>query len=199
MADLVRDHIGLRKVTRCLEAPRELVEEFRVEIDLLVGRTVERTHRRLGCTATRLVALGISDERGRRIATVQQFPPHVFGGREHLKHEMPGIGIEPALTGGRALLRSRSEPAASSATKPPQRAQQEVADHKDDDSAKAEPARDQRQEASKSTAAKAAAAKAALAGDIFKIAALALVAEPHWGLLLRLSNAPRSERLQSSA
>ena len=41
MADLVRDHIGLGEIARRLEALRQFVEEFGVEIDLLVGRAVE--------------------------------------------------------------------------------------------------------------------------------------------------------------
>ena len=56
MADLMRDHIGLREIAGRAEALRQLVEEFRVEIDVLVCRAVERPHRRLRGAAARLVA-----------------------------------------------------------------------------------------------------------------------------------------------
>ena len=51
MADLVRDHIGLRELAglaadvAAAEAGRDLIEERGVEIDLLVGRAIERPHR----------------------------------------------------------------------------------------------------------------------------------------------------------
>src|SRR5688572_3315702 len=45
--DLVRDDVGLRKVARRAEAARQLVEEAQVDIDLLVGRAIERADRRL--------------------------------------------------------------------------------------------------------------------------------------------------------
>src|SRR5262249_52162333 len=50
MSDLVRDHVGLRKLA-CLaadvatvETRRDLIEERGVEIDLAVSGTVERSH-----------------------------------------------------------------------------------------------------------------------------------------------------------
>src|SRR6185437_8924718 len=55
VANLVRNDIGLREVARRLEALRKLVEELRVEIDLLVGRAVERPHCRLSSAAARLI------------------------------------------------------------------------------------------------------------------------------------------------
>src|SRR5437867_5294046 len=51
MTDLMRDHIGLREPARfaiaAAEARLDLPEERRVEIDLLVGRAIEWTHRAL--------------------------------------------------------------------------------------------------------------------------------------------------------
>ncbi len=45
--DLVRHDIGVGEVAAAAEPPAHLLEEDRVEIDLLVGRAVERAHRRL--------------------------------------------------------------------------------------------------------------------------------------------------------
>src|SRR5262245_1274827 len=51
MADLVRDHIGLREPARSAiattKARLDLPKERRIEIDLLVGRAIEWTHRAL--------------------------------------------------------------------------------------------------------------------------------------------------------
>src|SRR5829696_4114710 len=43
--DLVRDHVCLREVAGSAEAVAELPEEVRVQVDLLIGRAVERTGR----------------------------------------------------------------------------------------------------------------------------------------------------------
>ena len=55
MADLMGDDIGLGEVAGRAEALRQLVEEGRVDVDLLVGRAVERPHRRLAHAAGGLV------------------------------------------------------------------------------------------------------------------------------------------------
>ena len=46
MADLVRDDVGVGEVAAGLELGGQLVEEAQVEEDALVGRAVERSHRR---------------------------------------------------------------------------------------------------------------------------------------------------------
>ncbi len=47
VAVLVRDHVGDREVAALrAEARLELIEEAKVEVDLLVGRAVERARRR---------------------------------------------------------------------------------------------------------------------------------------------------------
>src|SRR5688572_2969052 len=57
MADLVRDHIGLRELAglaaAAAEAPFEVAKERRVEIDLAARWTIERTHGALRRTASR--------------------------------------------------------------------------------------------------------------------------------------------------
>src|SRR5215208_1981479 len=56
VADLMRDHIGLRKFAgfagTAAEALFDLPEEGSVQIDALIGRTIEWAHRRLGEAAT---------------------------------------------------------------------------------------------------------------------------------------------------
>src|SRR5574337_1699391 len=47
VADLVRDDVSLREVARRAELLAQRVEEAEVDVDLLVGRAVERPHRRL--------------------------------------------------------------------------------------------------------------------------------------------------------
>ena len=60
MADFVSDDIGLGEIARRLEAARKLVEKLGVEIDLLVGRAVKRTHRRLRRQTTEiLIGVGV--------------------------------------------------------------------------------------------------------------------------------------------
>jgi hypothetical protein len=88
------------------------------------------------------------------------------------------------------LLRTWGD-ASSAAAKPAERAQQEIADHKDDDSAYAEAAGDKRQKAAEPSSTKTAAAKAhaSATGIVDEIAALAFVAKPHSAFLLRLPNA----------
>ena len=67
MADLVRDHVGLRELARlaadvaAAESGRDLIEERGVEIDLLVGRAIERPHGGL----RRAAALSVRSRRGR--------------------------------------------------------------------------------------------------------------------------------------
>ena len=52
--DLVRDDVGLREIAGRAEAPLELVEEREVDVDALVGRAVEGSHRRRVEAAGRL-------------------------------------------------------------------------------------------------------------------------------------------------
>src|SRR3954471_24604494 len=51
MAELVSDHVRLGEVARRAEAPRQLVEEAQIEVDLVIGRAVERAGRALGAAA----------------------------------------------------------------------------------------------------------------------------------------------------
>src|SRR5437016_8970944 len=62
MADLVRDDISVGEVAAAAEAPFHVLEEGRIEIDLLIPRAVERPHGRLGAAAARGGPPAIEDE-----------------------------------------------------------------------------------------------------------------------------------------
>ena len=53
VADLVRDHVGLREIARRVEALAQVAVEGEVDVDLLVAGAVERPHRRLPRAARR--------------------------------------------------------------------------------------------------------------------------------------------------
>src|SRR5262249_2438286 len=70
MADLVRDHVGLRELARpatvaAAKACRNLIEERRVEVDLLIGRAVEWSHSALrDFAATGLLGAAVENQLG---------------------------------------------------------------------------------------------------------------------------------------
>jgi hypothetical protein len=45
MPDLVRQHIGLSEVARSAKAPSQLIVEAQIDVNLLIGWTVERPGR----------------------------------------------------------------------------------------------------------------------------------------------------------
>ena len=51
MTDLVRHHVGAGEFALRAEPAAQFIEEAEIEVHLLVGRAVERTHRRLGRAA----------------------------------------------------------------------------------------------------------------------------------------------------
>ena len=51
VADFVRDDVGLGEFAGCVETLAEVAVEGEVDIDALVGRAVERSHRRLAGAA----------------------------------------------------------------------------------------------------------------------------------------------------
>ncbi len=88
MPDFMGDHIGLCEITRCAEALLELVEEVRIEVNLLVERAVEWTHGGLGGAAARASATGIEgQDRGRITLAMlsENVAPHFLGRPEHLQ------------------------------------------------------------------------------------------------------------------
>ncbi len=75
----MRDDIGLGGVARAPEAAGKLVEEGRVDVDALVGRAIERPHRRLRRAAARLVGIAIGDQPCRRVGRaglLENLAPH---------------------------------------------------------------------------------------------------------------------------
>ena len=90
MADLVRDHIGLRELTRRVEALGKFVEEGEVDIDALVGWAIERSHRRLALAARGL--RGVAEQHQPRLLIfsahlLELAAPHILGALEHARDE----------------------------------------------------------------------------------------------------------------
>ncbi len=106
MAEFVRDHIILREITLRAEAVGEFVEEGRVEINALVARAVERSHRALCSPAAGATAAAIEDELGRFEAGPEQFRPGAVGRAEGVARGLAG-GVDRAArrgVGARLLL-----------------------------------------------------------------------------------------------
>src|SRR5947209_7643950 len=64
MAELVGDDVGLRELARRAEAVAQLAVEAEVDVDLLIGRTVEGAHGGLGKAAAGAYGVGEEDEPG---------------------------------------------------------------------------------------------------------------------------------------
>src|SRR5919202_4336207 len=82
MTELVREHIGLREISRRAEAPLQLVEEAQIEIDLVIAGTVERPGRCLREAARRLNLIAEQRDDGTLVAAAQRVLPgrlHVLG------------------------------------------------------------------------------------------------------------------------
>src|SRR5262249_25443728 len=104
--DLVRDHIGLRKLARsaadiaAAKARRDLIEERGVEIDLLISRAIERSHGALrGSAATGVRRTAIENQHGRAVDLAvlgEDLLPLQFGAAEHLAHEAAHIVLRRA-------------------------------------------------------------------------------------------------------
>ena len=102
MADLVRDHIGLREVARRAEAPAQLVEEIGVDVDVLVAGTVERTHGRLPHSARRLGTALVGDEARLGIALPgrrEQLTPGLVRGLQHANQQPLRLRVQGRLAG----------------------------------------------------------------------------------------------------
>ena len=93
MADLVRDHIGLCRVACGAEFLFEFAEEAGVEIDALVGGTIEGAHRR-ACGAATRIARRLFIEIERRLAIAgDQTLPHRMRRSEHIAREAFARGV----------------------------------------------------------------------------------------------------------
>src|SRR5688572_16182265 len=124
MADLVRDDVVAGEVAAGAELRLELVEEAEVDVDLLVRRAVERSHRGLRETAARFH--GPVEEHERRLLVLaaellEDAIPGVFRFRERDGGLLPpfrfvrrlGVGLVRRLNGtvARALQHRRGIPA----------------------------------------------------------------------------------------
>ena len=105
VADLVGDDVGVGEVTLHAELLLHLLEERRVEIDLLVERAVERPHRGLGRAAAAAGAAGVEHHGGRAVLAPglvrQDLLPDVLGVAEDRGGEaaalVRGLGLALAL------------------------------------------------------------------------------------------------------
>jgi hypothetical protein len=68
MSDLVSDDVGLGEVAGGAEALFEIAVKSQVDLDLLIERTIEGSHGRLGRPAVRLHGVGEEHERGVPVA-----------------------------------------------------------------------------------------------------------------------------------
>ena len=96
VAHLVRQHIGLREFARRAEACAQFVKERKVDVNPLVGRTVERPHHGLARAAAGLGRSIIGGEdRGlvAKAAGGKNLGPDIFGGADDLARELKGCVV----------------------------------------------------------------------------------------------------------
>ena len=90
MTHFMRDHVGLGEVPLRPVALAEFVEKRQIEIDLAVGRTVERPHLGLTDAAGAARGAGVEHHAGLavlRAARLEDRPPGVLGVGQHHRHE----------------------------------------------------------------------------------------------------------------
>src|SRR5687768_1574518 len=91
MAYLMRDHIGLSKISRRVEPPAQLFIERQVDIDLLVTGTIKRTNSGARPATSRINAIRKKHERWLSILTsilLKQVVPNVFRLSEHHRYKV---------------------------------------------------------------------------------------------------------------
>ncbi len=176
VADLVGDDVGLRELTRCAEFLLEHLVEAQVDVDLLVVRAVEGTHRRLTPAARGRPAPGKEDELGWLVGAARRAEhvgPDLLGAAQHLRDEAR-TGVVAGRRRRRPLLLDDGA-AIAAAHQSEQReridAEDPAGDHRDHDAADAEPAA--------ADAEAAAAAAAAHATNVLDVAAFFLAVHAH--------------------
>ena len=178
VADLMGDDIGQGEVAGRAEALRQLVEEGRVEIDLLVGRAVEGAHRRLRrAAAATWRAAAVGDQRRRlvlRARLAENVAPDLLGRAEHPQQEgrwcwrraSTGAGLPPP-----PVMPPPPPP-------PAERGQRAIAEQQDEDAddpeAAARPGR-----AAAERRRRRRRSRRRSAGPVLEIAAFRFAAEPH--------------------
>jgi hypothetical protein len=185
----MRNHVGLGKLTglaadiTAAKAGRDLIEKRGVEIDLLVRRTIKRSHGALRhSAATRLCGAAVEDQNRRAVSLAvsgKDLLPLHLGAAEHLAHEAAHVvlGCAGASRRGRRLhlglagagqdFRAADENARIDPERPP-----EEAEHHDRPDAQAAAA-------DRDAKAAAPAAKTALAASIFDVAAFRKIVQSH--------------------
>src|SRR5581483_602988 len=172
MADFVRDHVRTCEVAAGMKARVHLVEEIEIEIDAMIGGTVERAHGfRGGAAARARLAMEQQELRLFVLLTLglEVGAPDVFGAAEDRTHEthLRIVGVERRVRPRRCDLLARvgAEEQAEQ-----QRAQlrEHEAEHDDDQDA-AEP---QMESAEPEAAASVAAAAAVVLDDVVALSTL---------------------------
>src|SRR5262249_4596102 len=124
VADLVRDHVGLREPAglaadvATAKARRNLIEEGGIEVDLLIGRAIERAHgalRHPAAIGAGLAAVEDQDRRAIGLAVLgEDLLPLQVGAAQDLAHEAADLvlgragargGLARRLDGGGAAAR----------------------------------------------------------------------------------------------
>ncbi len=103
MADLVRDHVRAREITRGAEPAAQLLEESQIEIHEAILRTVEGTRGRLRHPACRVDHVAEQHDAGRAIPLRHDRLPRALDVLHHGVHE-----VHFALFGGSGRHRRRS-------------------------------------------------------------------------------------------
>jgi hypothetical protein len=94
VADFVRDHIGLREIAGRIQPRLHRLIEARVDVEIAVGRAVERANRRWRTAAAGVDAIGEHNQRRiavrarlrpviRHASLLELRAPDVFRGTEH--------------------------------------------------------------------------------------------------------------------
>ena len=183
MADLVRDHVGAGKLAgfaaASSKAPLQVLEERRIEIDLLVARTIERPHRALRSSASRARRAREHHELGRAIGLAvlgEQVLPLHLGAAEHAAHEARRLVVDRRRRRTRRLLLlllTAGEDLRATDQQPRIDAERVADDAEHHDGADAEPAASHRE------AAATTAAVAAIAAAILDVVALRQIFPAH--------------------
>ena len=104
VADLVREHVGLREVAGCAEARAQIAVEREIDVHLLVGGAVERPHLALAGSARGMGR--VAEQHEARVAIAgQQLRPGVLQVVEHERDE-----LDQLLLLGARLERTRPAP-----------------------------------------------------------------------------------------
>ena len=102
VADLVGDHIGPRRIASGPVFGLQLLPERQVQIDLVIGRTIERPHGGLPGPAAGAGRLIVDHHRGRRAIGLasgleDRFPNVIDIGGDHIDEAGGVVGRSPAL------------------------------------------------------------------------------------------------------